>query len=134
MTIFYIFLAIVAMFLFALCYCFRLYHDAHGRDVDAVQRGAEIVMKVLVSGGKIADFENRGEKVRSANIDDGFTSPLGYVGPQKDDERSLEEEIPGTILNRSEKFEDQMVGSKAYETLDKVMNDMTEKENSQKEE
>jgi len=51
-------LIIIGIFTAALCYCFTLYHKAHGRDVDAVQAGGNLVMEALRRDGRLMSSQS----------------------------------------------------------------------------
>jgi len=107
-------LIMIAMSTGAICFCFWLYHKAHGRDVDAVRAGGELVMEAMRRNGTITGAEvDSEERLTAFNIED-------------DEEADLEtgyDEALARITERSKKFTEQQ----AEEKVDAVMGEMSRK-------
>ncbi|MCP4493250.1 MAG: hypothetical protein GY820_39000 [Gammaproteobacteria bacterium] len=102
---------LTAIFVSAICYCFYLYHKAHGRDVDAVTRGAQIVMDALIADAKIIDTKKTDDIVRVVSLDDFDTEPLDEVP----------DTVPDVTMQAAKRFEIQQ-----QTDTDKVMDEMVQ--------
>jgi hypothetical protein len=89
-------LSLVAMFIAALVFCFYLYHKAHGRDVDAVRSGGELVMEALRRDGRLM----------SSDVPDETPIAFNYDS-DTDDEPSPYEAALERTQRRAKQFADQ---------------------------
>ena len=93
---------------------FYLYHKAHGRDVDAVRSGGELVMDALTRDGKLM-----------SDTKDDHVSVFNYS--DNDEEEAKDEELSedmAKILEANQRFADQQ----AERQVDSVMSTMTNTE------
>ena len=104
-------LTLVSLFVLAICFCFYLYHLAHGRDVDAVEAGGNLVISAMQKSGQMSStFIDEGDM--AFNIQDEDDSGL-------DENQAMRERV----LARADIFQAQQ----DEKELDKVMEDMNEK-------
>lgn len=104
--------ALVSISTAAICYCFYLYHKAHGRDVDAVVKGAQIVIDALQQDGRIEPL--------AEPADDGKPWHVDSFGEEDQAEEEEEGPYDDILVARSQRAAEQM----GKVELDKVMNAM----------
>jgi hypothetical protein len=106
-------LSTIAIFTSALVFCFYLYHRAHGRDVDAVRSGGELVMDALRRDGRLM----------SSDVPDETPVAFNYVDDAEDEPSPYEAAIQRT-QERAKKFADQQ----AEREIEDVMENMNKGE------
>jgi len=109
-------ISLVFIFVSALCFVFYMYHKAHGRDVDAVRSGGELVMEAMRRNGQITGADADLEIVKAFNYDD---DPEEEVKQQTNHMNEVVERLE----KRSQMLADQM----AEKGISEVMEKMNEK-------